>query len=551
MTLRSRSFFTPLVFWALCASCTGTESSTDSPPQDPGPAVYSAFEPPPGVLRRLTQSQYKNTVRDVLGDDLVFSRPIEPDTPIDGLFSIGASETSISRRGVEQFEASAFDLAQQALRDPAHRQRLVQCSPSGVTDPECASQTLSRLGQKLWRRPLTPDELNTLVTLATDSARTLTDFHQGLEFALATLLQSPYFLFRVELGEPDPAHPETQRYTPFELASRMAYFLWDGPPDGTLLTLAQNGTLSDTSVRLAQTDRMLADPRSHRGLRAFIYQWLQLQRLDDVSKDTGLPENAAFSTDMLASGREEVLRVAERIAFDPSADFRDLLTTQDTFVERDLAALYNVRGPVEPNQWVPVSLPRSSGRRGLLGMFAFLAERAHPTSTSPTLRGRYIRETLLCNEIPNPPVNVNTALPEPRPDLATMRQRLAVHLTAPSCASCHRIMDPLGLGLENFDTIGRWRRIEREHPIDPSGTFENHPFANAFELAQLVHDDPSLPRCIATRLYRYAYGRKETPGEQSEVNRLVDQFSTSHYRFTTLLRAVVTNPAFALTASQE
>ncbi len=533
------------------ASCSGADPATDAGPQDSGPRIYTPFAPPAAVMRRLTQAQYRNTVADILGDDVLLSRTLEPDTAVEGLFSVGASETTISRRGVEQFEGTAFDVAQQSLRDPARRARFVSCTPSATTDDACARQTLSALGRKLWRRPLTDDELTPLVALSADAARTLNDFHQGLEFGLAALLQSPSFLFRVELGEPDPERPGERRYTAWETASRMAYLLWNGPPDEALLAAAEDGSLNSEAGRRAQADRMLADPRARRGLRAFVYEWLQLQRLDDVSKDTALPENAAFSTDMLAAGREEVLRVAERIAFDPDGDFRDLVTTRDTFVDRDLAALYNVRGPTEANQWVPVTLPDASGRRGLLGMFAFLAERAHPTSTSPTLRGRFIRETLLCNEIPNPPVNVNTALPEPRPDLATMRLRLNVHLTDPSCASCHRIMDPLGLGLENFDTIGRWRRRERGVVIDPSGSIDGRAYTDAAGLAQAVHDNPSLPRCVATRMYRFAYGRREQPGEQGEVNRLVDTFAASGYRMTELLRAVVSNPAFGRTGGEE
>lgn len=507
------------------------------------PPESVAFTPPEPVLRRLTRAQYINSVHDVLGDDLLVSRPTEPDLPLSGSIAVGAATTSISPRGVEQYEALAFDLAEQLLRNETRRARAVTCTPSATVDATCADRFLRDTGRRLWRRPLTDAEATALVALAGDAAMTLNDFHRGLEYALSAMLQSPNFLFRTELPEA-PAGGQPAQFSPYSLASRLAYFLWNGPADDALLAAAADGRLATDEGLRAEVERMVASPKLSRGLRAFVSEWLGLQRLDDVSKDpTIFP---SFSADVPAAAREETLSLAEHLALTRDADFRDIVTTRETFLNRRLASIYNVRAPseVRADGFGLTTLPDDSPRRGLLGQVSVLALAAHPVSTSPTLRGKFIREALLCNEIPMPPVDVNTALPEPSASLRTMRERLQRHQAVASCRSCHILLDPIGLALEHFDGMGRYRRTDNGAPLDPSGSLDGVSYADANGLAQAVHDARDFPRCITTRLYRYAYGHHEEDGEEAEIRRLNQDFAYGGYRLRRLMSSIATSPAF-------
>jgi hypothetical protein len=505
--------------------------------------------PPPGPyaphtahLRRLTQRQYRNAIRDVFGDTVVLPRSLEPDIRSEGSTSIGATETSISLRGTEQYQDAAYDLAEQILRTPARRAMVLACTPTTVRDDACAERFVREIGRKLWRRPLEASEVSSLVAIAGRAADTLMDFHRGLEFALAGMLQSPDFLFRAEVGTPRGTERRFERY---ELATRLSFFLWDGPPDDALLDAAAAGTLETAEGLAAQVDRLLASPKARRGFEAFLTDWLRLDELDYLSRDAVL--FPSFAADFGPSAREEVLRTADWIVLERDVDFRDLLTTRETFVNRRLAALYGISFPVRdaaPTQFERVQFPESQPRRGLLGMAGFLALEAHPTSTSPTLRGKYVRELLLCETIPAPPVGVNTAIPEPSMMYRTLRERLAQHQEVPSCRGCHRLLDNIGLGFESFDALGRYRREDNGATIDPSGTLDAVPFRDAAELANALHDSPAFPRCVASRLYRHAWGHRETDTQREEIDRLSTAFAANGYRLRALLRAMSLGDAF-------
>ena len=528
----------------LAVACSDATPPTVTPDAGltPPPATVT-FSPPEPVLRRLTQAQYVNAIHDLLGDDLLVSRPMEPDVPLDGSISVGAASTSISPRGVEQYEALAYDLAEQLLRTGARRARAVSCAPTATVDAVCAETFVRTTGRRLWRRPLTDAEAAALVTLAGNAATTLNDFHRGLEYALSAMLQSPLFLFRVEIAEPVTG-AEVARFSPYSLAARLAFFLWNGPADDDLLAAAADGRLSTDEGLRAEVTRMVASPKLNRGLRAFVTEWLGLQRLDSVTKDPMV--YTSFSSDVPAAAREETLSLAEHLAITRDADFREIITTREIFVNRRLASIYNVRAPSQtrPDGFGLTTLPEDSPRRGLLGHVSMLALAAHPVSTSPTLRGKFIRESLLCNEVPMPPVNVNTALPEPATGLRTMRERLLRHQADPTCRSCHALLDPIGLALENFDGIGSYRADDHGAAIDASGNLDGVAYRDARGLTQTIHDSTAFPRCMTTRLYRFAYGRHESDGEEAEVSRLAQDFAYGGYRLRRLMSSIATSAAF-------
>jgi hypothetical protein len=507
---------------------------------EPGP-----YQPHAPRLRRLTKRQYTNSVHDIVGEWVVVPRALEPDTVSEGSSSVGASESSISQRGTEQYESAAFDIAEQALRNPARRASVVLCTPNAVQDPACAANFVQSMGRKLWRRPLTMAETTRLVSIANNGAMVLNDFYRGLEYAFAALLQAPDFLFRVELGTPRAAPVMDRRYERYELASRLAFFLWDGPPDDALLSAAESGPAIEGAALSAQVTRMLQSPKARRGFEAFVIDWLRLDELDGLSRDARL--FPSFAADFGPSAREEVLRTALMFAFDRDSDFRELLTTRETWVNRRLASVYGVAFPTRdapPTAFERVEFSPTQPRRGLLGMAAFLLLQAHPTNTSPTLRGKFVRELLLCEAMPAPPVGVNTAIPEPSMQARTLRERLMMHQQVPSCRGCHIQMDNIGLGFENFDALGRYRRQDNGVEIDPAGTFDGIPYADPVDLATVLRGHYEFPRCLASRVYRHAWGAHDQEPQRAELERLVTAFASSGYRFQALLSAVANGEAF-------
>ncbi|MCA9643978.1 MAG: DUF1592 domain-containing protein [Myxococcales bacterium] len=524
----------------LTVACTG---QIEPPPE----SHKAPLNPAPVTLKRLTQAQYKNAIHALLGAEIVVPSALEPDSEAGGFLNVGGSIASISSRGVEQYERAAYDIAEQAMEPGAERDALVPCAPAANVDDSCASAFVSSFGRKLWRRSLSQAEVDRYVAIASEAGRQLGDFYDGLEFAMAGLLQSPDFLFRVELGEADPGS-SFKRYTSTEMASRLAFFLWNSTPDDDLLDAGERGDLLDESQIDAQVDRMLASPQARSGVRNFFSELYGLQGLDDLVKDTTI--FTSHSADLGPDAREETLRLIEYMVFDEDADYRDLFTTRKTFLNRRLAALYSVPAP-SIDGFALTELPKDGPRRGLLGQASVLAMHSHPTNTSATLRGKFVRTVLLCGEIPPPPANVDTSLPEASASAPTLRDRIQDHLSVPVCASCHRAMDPIGLALEKFDGIGKFRTLEANTPIDASGELDGTPFKDAVGLGEAIANHPNLGRCLTQKLYRYAKASVEREGEDGEVVRLTEAFLLSNFRIKVLLREIAKSDGFRMATEGE
>lgn len=519
-----------------CADIEESGPPAEAPP-DP-PAVPAQAGAP-----RLSVAQYRNAVRDIFGQGIAVPPALEPDTSLSGFVSIGAAQSAISPRGVEQYEDAAFKIAGQALSTAARRAALVPCAPKGPSDDACARAFVAKLGRKVWRRPLSDEEIGAIAAVTTGAGATLGDFYEGAAFGVAALLQAPSFLYRPVVGEKDPSGAGPRRLTSHEMASRLSFFLWNSTPDDALLDAADRDDLADPAAVAAQVDRMLADPRAREGLRNFVTENLRLDQLDALSKDPTVFTN--YSPDLGPAAREETLLDFEHLAFDQDGDYRGIFTTRRTFVNPRLAALYHVAAP-DPEGFAEVQLPEDVPRRGLLGQVSFLALYAHPTSSSATLRGKLVRTVLLCGDIPPPPADVNTALPEPSPDAATLRDRVKIHLTDPFCAGCHLRMDPIGLGMENFDGIGRYREKDNGAAIDASGDLDGAPFAGALELSDRVKDHPDLGWCLTRRMYEYAVSSTPSTAEEEVVTALAAGFAASGYKVKSLMAAIATSPGFRL-----
>ena len=513
----------------------GTAGSTPGAAAAPPAAV--AVTLPAATLRRLTSSQYQNSVRDLLGVEADVSM-LTAIPPLSGLRAIGASTMTLPERDTELIETLSDRVSAQAWGDVSARMMRVGCDPSQAA---CKSQFVRSFGRRAFRRPLSADEQRRYEALLTRGSELSGDVWVGLRVVTSAFLQSPGFLYREELGTPDASDPSQRILSPFELASRLSFFIWDTTPDDALLDAAESGKLASAAGLASEAQRLLASPRSHAAAGALINDYLGLEALDALVK---LPEAYPLATPTLAAAmKEETLRSLRTHLFERGEDFRDVFTTTKTFVNAELAQLYSVRAP-RAADFTEVELPANGPRAGLLMQASFLALHSHPSRSSPTLRGKFIRENLLCQAIPPPPNNVDTSLPANTRDAMTARQRLTAHREDPSCASCHVLMDPLGLALEHFDGVGAFRERENNLAIDASGELDGETFSDALGLASTLAKDANTTSCFVRIMLRYARGALEHHSEAAAIEALHAAFAGSGYRATELLLAIATNPAF-------
>ena len=505
-----------------------------------GDSAYRAGAVGETGLRRLTSEQLTRSLRDVLGDHLLIPEIAEPAVVQGGLVAIGASIASLSARGVGSIEELAYTVAEQAL-DAEHREALVICTPQGDRDDECAAQFIERFGLRLWRRPLDEEEVRELILLAGRAAETLEDFYAGLEFVLARLIQSPHFMFRAELGEEDVDSASGRRFTEYDLASRLSYFLWNSTPDEELLTAAAEGQLSTRRGLIEQTERLLDSSRAREGLGFFFNDYLNLWKLAKVRKDSESFEN--YSGDLPRDARRETLKLLEHLTFDAQSDLRDMMTSRASFINPLLATIYRVPAP-DPDGFAYIEFAEESQRAGVLTQVAFLSMHAHAIHSSATLRGKAVRTVLLCQDIPVPPVSVDTSIPEPSAGQKTLRERVAQHLTDPSCAGCHKLTDPIGLGLENFDALGSWRALDHGAVIDPSGELDGVDFDQPQELALAIANHPNFAPCFIQKLASYALGRPLDAEEEAWLETLTARLAHHRHRLLPVIKELIVSPLF-------
>lgn len=525
----------------ICLLLLACNGSIDSEPARPGPRIYA---PGPAVLPRLTAAQYHASLEDLFGPGLPLL-PLEPDTNPYLFFNVGAASTTLSEVGAQRYDESAHALAAAVIDDPERRAQFMDCEPASPGD-RCVRATLGHLGMMLYRRPLSDEEAERWIGIATDLAEgnALT----GLRYALAGMLQAPSFLYRIELGSPDPVpgHEGWRRYTDLEMASRLAFLLWNAGPDEELIEAAVAGALSTPDAIHLQASRMLEDPRARRAVQAFFAQYFDLGRLDHVGDRDPL-RYPQFTSTLTASMRTEVELLVDDVIFNRDADVREILRTRRTFVNAELAALYEINAEgATAITFVPVELPDDGPRAGLLTLGAFLAMNAHPTETSPTLRGKYVRERLLCDLVPPPPADVATTIPEPGPTPRTLRERLELHRSRPDCAACHDVIDPPGYLFEGFDSIGATRSEDNGIAVDTSGGLDGMPLSDGRYLGELLSSDPRVSLCITRQLFRHASGRLETDAEDVAIRALAQDFIAGGSRFLDLLLSFATSDAFRM-----
>jgi hypothetical protein len=427
--------------------------------------------------------------------------------------------------------------------DTPSRRRVLVCQPSStVGEAACARQIITTLARRAYRRPTQPDEIELLLQFY-QQGRNGADFEAGIQQALARILVSPSFLFRVE-AEPNNIPAGTPyRLNDLDLASRLSFFLWSSIPDDELLDVAVKGRLHDPKILAGQVKRMLAAPKSSALTSNFAGQWLYLRDLATVQTSA-----KDFDENLRRAFRRETELLFESVVHEDHS-LIDLLNADYTFVDERLARHYGIPD-IHGSYFRRVPLPADSPRRGLLGQGSVLTVTSVATRTSPVQRGKWILENLLGTPAPVPPPGVDTNLEkDPEAVKATsLRQRLEAHRANPACASCHKIMDPIGFGLENFDLVGAWRDRDGRTPVDASGQLVDGTMINGpADLRQaLISRSDAFVTTATARLLTYALGRPLHYDDMPTVRAIVRRGAGDDYRFSLLVLGVVESAPFQM-----
>jgi hypothetical protein len=511
------------------------DGGDDGTPSDPEQVA-------PIGLRRLTADEYDNTLRDLLMDDTRASQLVFPEdlrTPFDNDYTL--QEPSLAL--IEGADLLASDAAARLLADPEKRELVVGCSPSGPADETCFRSFVETFGRRAFRRPLTEAETTAFMTMQ-DHAIAKDDFWVGVDSVVRAVLQSPSFLYRVELGTPVPDDPMLFKLTGYEVATRLSYLMWGSTPSDELLDLAEDGALDDAEGTRAAAEAMLEDPRALDRIGRFHALWMGYETLP-------------HDYELVAAMQAETRALMQRIVIDERRPWQDLLRLEETFVDPMLAEHYGLEAPAGAGfEWVPYG---DSGRKGLLSHGSFLSLGAKFGDTSPTQRGLLVQTRLFCQDIPPPPPDPDINVDEPPgdPESQCKIDRYAAHRAAgTSCKGCHDLVDPIGLGLENYDAQGRWRTHDDGKPecvIDGQGELATiGTFSGPAELADLMISSGMLNQCVATQLYRFAVGRYAIGEADTPVlQMLAEEMGAEDFRFDELLLHLVESDMFRFRRQEE
>jgi hypothetical protein len=468
-----------------------------------------------------------------------------------------------SNSGVQSL-AITGPLTPTGLGDTPSRQRIFVCRPQSTADESalasakasaesrrsssdidaseggCANRILSTVARRAFRQPVKDADIQTLVEFY-EEGRKNGGFDAGIEQGLARVLVDPRFVFRLEREPANAVDGKPYRVSDLELASRLSFFLWSSIPDDELLDVATKGTLHQPAVLEQQTRRMLADPRASSLVTNFGGQWLYLRELKNAR-----PEGAGFTENLRQSMRRETEMLLESIVREDRSVI-DLLNADYTFVDETLARHYgipNVRG----SRFRRVAIT-DEARRGLLGQGSFLLVTSVANRTSPVSRGKWVLENLMGVPPPLPPPNVPAIDESPEAAKASsLRQKMEIHRGNPTCAACHRIMDPIGFTLENFDLVGRWRTRDGNAPIDAtSQLFDGTPLDGPVSLRKaLLARSDVFARTATEKLMTYGTGRALKYYDMPIVRQVVRDAAKNDYRFSSLVLGIVKSDPFQM-----
>ncbi len=429
----------------------------------------------------------------------------------------------------------------------ASRDRIFVCKPTRPSEEDpCAERILSTLMRRAYRRPVTSADLKKPMEFFRET-RAQEGFEAGIESALSAILVSPQFLFRVEQDPVGVAPNTAYRISDLDLASRLSFFLWSSIPDDPLLDAAVRGQLHKPSVLEKQVRRMLTDPRSGALTRNFVGQWLQLRNLESITPDLRLFPD--FDDNLRQAFREETELFFDSVAREDRSVL-SLLKADFTFLNERLAKHYGIPH-VYGSRFRRVSLDKNSVRGGLLRQGSILTVTSYATRTSPVIRGKWILENILAMPPPPPPPNVPTLKDSTVSATLSLRNRLSEHRANAACASCHRLMDPVGFSLENFDAVGRWRTLEEGQPIDNSGGLpDGSQFEGASGLERGLLNRPEIfVGALTEKLLTYALGRGIEHYDAPAVRKIVREAQAKDFCFSSLILGIVDSTPFKMRKS--
>jgi hypothetical protein len=544
--------------------CTGQiPGSSMGPGQDPGKPAIPGQSPsnppvtPPKVdvgtctaatlakprAWRLTNVQMKNTLLDVLG----FSPPtldmVPGETRLDG-FANQSSQLSVAPLVADYYLRASDELAGEVVRKAA---MVVPCPMAKLGTGTCVADFIKSFGLKMWRRPLLDTEVGKLSALYTTTAAQAGGQEAGLRNIVQGLFMSPNFLYRTEVGT--GGQPGMVTYlTDYELASALSYMLWDAPPDAKLLELAAQGKLRDQAVLAGEARRLLGvAAKAPVAMHNFLRQWLQIENLLTADKDPTV--YTFYNVQVAGDLMEETRLLMNSIMFDSGGDrsFKTLFTAPVGYLNARTAPVYGIANLTGTN--LVKTMLNDKERRGILTSAAFMAAHSDGDDTALVSRGRYFREEILCQGVPPP--NPNDAMFDPTkvtPDM-TNRERLVAHAVNPACKTCHALFDGLGFAMENYDPIGRFRTMDKNKPVDPTGSvpLPSGPtlqFKNFVDLIDQLGNSPDVYQCFSSQYLSYATGRGAADINECERKLVAEDFVKSGYKMDSLVLSVVNSPSF-------
>lgn len=545
----------------------GGPGSTVSPGSDPNSGTVDPLDPGRVTIRRLNRAEYNNTVRDLFGTQ---RRPADSftDEGVGHGFDNAADSMAIAPAQMEKYSKEAEALATELLSGP-HRATVVTCDPS-KEGAACVRRIIADFGLRAFRRPLTDAEIAVFAGLYDSGSRDGGSSDVGLQLVLQAMLISPHFLFMVEL-DPAPQSTEPHPVGSFELATRLSHFLWSSTPDPQLLQSAATGSLSRSDALLEQVSRMLDDSHARALADNFAGQWFLFRDLTAQGQKAHQADPKIFpewSPDLARSMQLETELVFRELVASAKSPLVELLTAGYTFVDQRLAQHYGLLNQFAAGQAISNPLPGEEGfkridltgtpRRGILGQASLLTATSMADRTSPTKRGVFVLRDLLCTPPPDPPANVPLIPMDAEAGAnapKTWREKLALHTQkGTTCQACHSSFDPIGLGLEQFDALGRFRTQENGQTIPTAGEILGGPqFAGPSELISIIAADERAQRCAVQKLTAYALGRDvAVPGDAAEktdgerVAYLTQQWRATGGTFRDLVRLIATSRAFQM-----
>lgn len=540
----------------------GGETPTGGETDDPtdtgdGPAVSCEDGASPGTtprLVRLSHRQYDNTVKDLL-ELAPGAKPASEflsDPPVQG-FDNNATALVVKDRLGRDYRRAAESLAEQ-VATPDKLASLLPCAPEG-DGSACAGQFIAQFGRRAFRRPLSASELasyNGFYAQGAGLYETGSSFEQGVRFVIEAMLQSPKFLYRIELSDTVESGIKVP-LSGSEVATRLSYMLWNSGPDDALLDAAEAGELGTPEGVEVQARRLLEDPRSRDPVADFHAQWLDLRKLTNLQKNTDVFPN--YKPEMAPAMAEETRRFIEHVIFELDGDYAALMTAPVSFVNADLAAIYGIQG-VGPD-FVEVDLDPLQ-RGGILTQPSMLATHAFPHLSSPIHRGAFMQAQILCNPAPPPPGDADLNLPPVMGEIKTTRQQVEAHTESKDyCAGCHKaLINPPGFAFEHYDALGQWRTEENMVPIDAASEFfgrygTQFVFTDAIDMIDQIVASEEGPRCYLTQWFRYGFARGEQKVDQCTLDELHEALTGEGYNIQELLVAMTRTTAFRYRAVEE